>query len=75
MDGPLGGAVGLIENKTYNTTTHLELSLALVIIANYCSFPSFSFGQALGKLKGKVLTHSKKVGWWKSLMVECVSIF
>ena len=45
------------------------------VIANYCSFPSFSFGQALGKLQGKVLTHSEKVGWWKSLMVECVSIF
>ena len=23
----------------------------------------------------KVLTHSEKVGWWKSLMVECVSLF
>ena len=44
-------------------------------IANFCSLHLFSFGQALGKLQGKVLTHSEKVGWWKSLMVECVSIF
>ena len=47
----------------------------LQCIANYCSLPLFSFGHALGKLQGKVLTHSKKVGWWKTLMVECVSIF
>ena len=44
-------------------------------IANYCSLPSFSFGHTLGKLQGKVLAHSEKVGWWKTLMVECVSIF
>ena len=44
-------------------------------IANYCNLPSFSFGHALGKLQGKVLTHSEKVGWWRTLMVECVSIF
>ena len=38
--------------------------------ANYCNLPSFSFGQALGKLQGKVLTHSENVGWWKTLMMH-----
>ena len=48
---------------------------AILTIANYCSLPSFSFDHALGKLQGKVLTHSEKVGWWKSLMLEYVSLF
>ena len=34
-----------------------------------------SFGQALGKLQGKVVTHSEEVGWWSTLMVECVTLF
>ena len=42
-------------------------------IANFCSLPSLSFGQALGKLQGKVVTHSEEVGWWRTLMVECVT--
>ena len=41
-------------------------------IANCCSLPSFLFGLALGRLQGKVLTHSEKVGWWKTLKMECV---
>ena len=45
------------------------------IIANYCSLPSLSFGQALGKLQGKVVTHSEEVGWWRALMVEYVTPF
>ena len=32
-------------------------SLNMRTIANYCSLPLFSFGQALGKLQGKVVTH------------------
>ena len=28
-------------------------------IANFCSLPSMSFGQALGKLQGKVVTNSE----------------
>ena len=44
-------------------------------IANYCSLPSMSFGQALDKLQGKVVTHSEEVGWWRTLMVECVTLF
>ena len=44
-------------------------------IANYCSLHSLSFGQALGKLQGKVVTHSEEVGWWRTLMVECVTLF
>ena len=35
-------------------------------IANFCSLPSLSFGQALGKLQGKVVTHSEEVGWWRT---------
>ena len=38
----------------------------LPTIANYCSLPWFSFGQGLGKLQGRVLTHPEKVGWWKN---------
>ena len=52
-----------------------DVQQLIQVIANYCSLPLFSFGHALGKLQGKVLTHSEKVGWWKTLMVECVSIF
>ena len=44
-------------------------------IANYCSLPLLSFGQALGKLQGKVVTHSEEVGWWRTLMVEFVTLF
>ena len=44
-------------------------------IANYYSLPLFSFGQALGKLQGKVVTHFEEVGWWRTLMVECVTLF
>ena len=43
-------------------------------IANFCSLPLL-FGQALGKLQGKVVTHSEEVGWWRTLMVECVTLF
>ena len=42
-------------------------------IANYCSLPLLTFGQALGKLQGKLVTHSEEVGWWITLMVECVT--
>ena len=49
--------------------------MAVVTIANFCSLPSLSFGQALGKLQGKVDTHSEGVGWWRTLMVECVTLF
>ena len=44
-------------------------------IANYYSLPPLSFGQGLGKLQGKVVTHSEEVGWWRTLMVECVTLF
>ena len=44
-------------------------------IANFCSLPLLSFGQALGKLQGKVVTHSEEVGWWRTLMVECLTLF
>ena len=44
-------------------------------MASYCSLPSLSFGQALGKLQGKVVTQSEEVGWWRTLMVECVTLF
>ena len=44
-------------------------------IANYCSLSSCSFGQALDKLQGKVVTHSEEVGWWRTLMVEYVTLF
>ena len=44
-------------------------------IANYCSLPSLSFGQILGKLQGKVVTHFEEVGWWRTLMVECGTLF
>ena len=43
-------------------------------IANFCSLPLL-FGQALGKLQGKMVTHSEEVGWWRTLMVECVTLF
>ena len=33
------------------------------------------FSSLLLKPYIKVLTHSEKVGWWKTLMVECVSLF
>ena len=45
------------------------------LAANFCSLPSMSFGQAPGKLQGKVVTHSEEVGWWRTLMVECVTLF
>ena len=62
--------------------THIRLpqhklitqKLALAI-AKYCSLPSLSFGQALGKLQGKVVTHFEEAGWWSTLMVECVTLF
>ena len=44
-------------------------------IANYCSLPSLTFGQALGKLQGKVVTHSEEVGWWRTWMGECLTLF
>ena len=44
-------------------------------IANYCSLPLLTLGQALGKLQGKVVTHSEEVGSWRTLMVECVTLF
>ena len=53
----------------------LLLARATIGIANYCSLPSLSFGQALGKLQGKVVTHFEEVGWWRTLMVECVTLF
>ena len=40
--------------------------MAVCCIANFCSLPSLSFGQALGKLQGKVVTHSEEVGWWRT---------
>ena len=30
---------------------------------------------ALGKLQGKTVTHSEEVGWWRTLMVECGTLF
>ena len=53
----------------------LSYSLPVLVIANFCSLPLMSFGQALGKLQGKVVTHSEEVGWWRTLMVECVTLF
>ena len=37
--------------------------------------PFLVIGQALGKLQGKVVRHSEEVGWWRNLMVECVTLF
>ena len=37
--------------------------------------PSMSFGQALGKLQRKVVTHSEEVGWWRTWMGEYVTLF
>ena len=47
----------------------------LLTIANFCSLPLLSFGQALGKVQGKEVIHSEEVGWWRTLMVECVTLF
>ena len=44
-------------------------------IANYCSFPSLSFGQVIGKLQGKVVTQFEELGWWSFSMVDCVTLF
>ena len=43
-------------------------------IANFCSLPSLSFGQVLGKLQGKVVTQFEELGWWSFLMVDCVTL-
>ena len=40
--------------------------LTLEAIASFCSLRSMSFGQAVGKLQGKVVTHSGEVGWWRN---------
>ena len=29
----------------------------------------------LDKLQGKAVTHSCEVEWWRTLMVECVTVF
>ena len=47
------------------------VSLASKLIANFCNLPLL----ALGKLQGKVVTHAEEVGWWRILMVECVTLF
>ena len=57
------------------TVNVYNFDLLLHTIANYCSLPSFSFGQVLGKLQGKVVTHFEKLGWWNISMVECVTLF
>ena len=53
----------------------LILSLCSGVIANFCSLPSLLFGQTLGKLQGKGFTNSGEVGCWRTLMVECVTLF
>ena len=53
----------------------MDQHINVLTIANFCSLPWLSFGQALGKLQGKVVTHSEEVGWWRTLMVECVTLF
>ena len=55
--------------------TNTSLISVVHVIANFCSWPLLSFGQAPGKLQGKVVTHSEEVGWWRTLMVECVTLF
>ena len=64
--------------KTLGAVVTLGIVLLLkqgLTIANFRSLPSMSFEQALGKLQGKVVTHSEEVGWWRTLMVECVTLF
>ena len=51
-----------------------SVGLTSLPIANYCSLSSCLFGQTLNKLQGKVVTHSEEVGWWRTLMVECVTL-
>ena len=40
---------------------NFALAGAAYSIASYCSLPPLPFGQALGKLQGKVVTHSFKL--------------
>ena len=44
---------------------------ALQTIAAYLRVP---LGR-LDKLQGKAVTHFCEVEWWKTLMVECVTVF
>ena len=61
-----------ISFNTYFYKTHTSQGRSVRTIANFCSLP---LGQALGKLQGKVVTHSEEVGWWRTLMVECATLF
>ena len=45
------------------------------LIANYCSLSLFSFGQSLDKVQGKEVTQFDEVEWWRTLIVECVSVY
>ena len=43
---------------------------------HHCKLLQLTFdviGHALGKLQGKGVTDSEEVGWWRTLMVECVT--
>ena len=55
-----------IHYLTYATTGHCN-KLQLTIHTE--------IGVGLSKLQGKGVTHSQKVEWWRTFMVECVTLF
>ena len=52
---------------------HHHLHIIFAIVSSNHPIPK-GFSSLLLKPYIKLLTHSEKVGWWKTLMVECVSI-
>ena len=71
----LTAPMGSPKNPYYSCLGKIWKYHPLRTIANFCSLPLLSFRQALGKLQGKVVTHSEEVGWVRTLMVECVTLF
>ena len=64
---------------TTGKSTKLVFAIGTLLFSNFCPPPppplqtiAVYLRVHLGMLQGKVVTHSEEVGWWRTLVVECV---